>query len=282
MPQPRTWEGMRTQIEEILERRTGEGVEAWNAKIAGRKPTSEGELRAWLTEQGVIGYPQMLLAMETFGYPDYLLAGADELIDGQYADRPHLRPVLDALLVAAPSLIAPHPFTESAAYVAGLTNFDSIWGLVLAELAGMGIAGADGVIAAVSAAGLIGMYAWALVRTRGSDLARSSALALIAVLLWTRLYSPQYSLWLVPFFALGALPLRAFALLTLADVIVFLTVYPLTLVRWDPADSAQSLLFGALAAGIVLRHIALIAAWRAGAGGSGYGRAEMPRVAPTA
>jgi len=185
-------------------------------------------------------------------------------------------------LVAAPSLIAPHPFTESAAYVVGLTNFDSIWGLVLAELAGMGIAGADGVIAAVSAAGLIGMYAWALVRTRGSDLARSSALALIAVLLWTRLYSPQYSLWLVPFFALGALPLRAFALLTLADVIVFLTVYPLTLVRWDPADSARSLLFGALAAGIVLRHIALIAAWRAGAGGSGYGRAEMPRVAPTA
>jgi Domain of unknown function (DUF5655) len=104
MPQPRTWEGMRTQIEEILERRTGEGVAAWNAKIAGRKPTSEGELRSWLTEQGVIGYPQMLLAMETFGYPDYLLAGADELIDGQYADRPHLRPVLDALLVAAPSL----------------------------------------------------------------------------------------------------------------------------------------------------------------------------------
>jgi hypothetical protein len=104
MPQPRTWEGMRTQIAEILERRTGEGVQPWKAKITQRKPATEAELRAWLSEQDVTGYPQMLLVMETFGYPDYLLAGADELIDGQYADRPELRPILDSILVAAPSL----------------------------------------------------------------------------------------------------------------------------------------------------------------------------------
>jgi hypothetical protein len=30
-----------------------------------------------------------------------LLASTDELIDGQYADRPQLRPILDAVLVAA-------------------------------------------------------------------------------------------------------------------------------------------------------------------------------------
>jgi hypothetical protein len=95
---------MRTEIAESLERRTGDGVESWNAKIAQRKPATEKELRAWLTEQGVTGYPQMLLAMETFGYPDYLLAGADELVDGQYADRTQLRPILDAILAAAPSL----------------------------------------------------------------------------------------------------------------------------------------------------------------------------------
>ena len=104
MPQPRTWEGMRTQIVEILQRRTGEGVETWNARIAERRPANEAELRAWLSEQGVTGYSQMLLVMETFGYPDYLLAGADDLIDGQYADRPQLRPILDALLAVAPSL----------------------------------------------------------------------------------------------------------------------------------------------------------------------------------
>jgi Family of unknown function (DUF5990)/Domain of unknown function (DUF5655) len=38
------------------------------------------------------------------GYPDYLAAGADELIAGQYADRPHLRPILDAVLAAVPAL----------------------------------------------------------------------------------------------------------------------------------------------------------------------------------
>jgi Domain of unknown function (DUF5655) len=96
---------MRVQITEQLERQTGEGVEAWNAKIAQRSPTTTAELNAWLAEQGVTGYPQMLLRYETFGYPDYLLAGADELMDGQYADRPQLRPILDALLAVAPSLV---------------------------------------------------------------------------------------------------------------------------------------------------------------------------------
>lgn len=104
MPQPRTWEGMRTQIVEQLVRQTGEDVDAWNAKIAVRDLNTELELRSWLSSEGVSGYPQMLLVMERFGYPDYLLAGADDLIDGQYADRPQLRPVLDALLAVAPTL----------------------------------------------------------------------------------------------------------------------------------------------------------------------------------
>ena len=46
----------------------------------------ESTLRAWLNDQGVTGYPQMLLVMERLGYPDYLEATADELIDRQYAD----------------------------------------------------------------------------------------------------------------------------------------------------------------------------------------------------
>ena len=36
--------------------------------------------------------------------PDFLIAGADELIAGQYADRPALRPVLDAVVAALPAL----------------------------------------------------------------------------------------------------------------------------------------------------------------------------------
>ena len=38
------------------------------------------------------------------GYPDFLTADAGELIDGQYADRPQLRPILDAVLALLPAL----------------------------------------------------------------------------------------------------------------------------------------------------------------------------------
>jgi hypothetical protein len=39
--------------------------------------------------------------MERFGYPDFFLATADELIEKQYADRDHLRPIYDAIIIAA-------------------------------------------------------------------------------------------------------------------------------------------------------------------------------------
>ena len=57
-------------------------------------------MRAWLKEQGVTGYAENLLVMERFGYPDFLTASAGELIEGQYADRPHLRPIYDAIVNA--------------------------------------------------------------------------------------------------------------------------------------------------------------------------------------
>jgi hypothetical protein len=94
---------MRDRITAQLERQTGATLDQWNGRISGRKPATEQELRAWLTEQAVTGYPQMLLVQETFGYPDYLLADADELVEGQYADRPGLRPILEAVTVAAQS-----------------------------------------------------------------------------------------------------------------------------------------------------------------------------------
>ena len=86
----------------LLERRTGAGIEEWNRRVrTSGADTSDAALRGWLQEQGVSGYPQLLLVFERFGYPDYLVASAAELIDGQYADRPHLRPVLDALIAVA-------------------------------------------------------------------------------------------------------------------------------------------------------------------------------------
>ena len=98
----RSWEEMRTSIEDRLVRQTGHNVGWWNEAITARQGASDDEasLRAWLSERGVTGYQQMLLVMETFGYPAYLLASADDLIEAQYADRQALRPILDAVLAA--------------------------------------------------------------------------------------------------------------------------------------------------------------------------------------
>jgi Domain of unknown function (DUF5655) len=98
---PRTWEQMRERIEQILVRRTGEGVAVWSARVRELGDVDEAQVRAWLKGEGVVGYPQMLLVMERFGYPDFMLASADELVDGQYADRPQLRPILDEVLMRA-------------------------------------------------------------------------------------------------------------------------------------------------------------------------------------
>src|SRR3989442_14452972 len=92
---------MRTMSERLLEKRTGEGVATWNRRIKREQLEDEDSLRAWLTKQGVTGYAQTLLVMERFGYPDFLTATADELIDGQYADRPQRRPIFDAVIAAA-------------------------------------------------------------------------------------------------------------------------------------------------------------------------------------
>src|SRR5437867_3543285 len=100
----RDWEGMRTMSERLLEKRTGEGVATWNRRIKREQLADEASLRAWLSKQGVTGYAQNLLVMERFGYPDFLTATADELIDGQYADRPQLRPIFDAVIAIAVGL----------------------------------------------------------------------------------------------------------------------------------------------------------------------------------
>jgi hypothetical protein len=65
----------------LLKERTGEDVDVWNHRIKRKRFKDEKSLRGWLAEQGVTGYAQSLLVMERFGYPDFLLSSADELID---------------------------------------------------------------------------------------------------------------------------------------------------------------------------------------------------------
>jgi hypothetical protein len=104
MPQTRDWQGMKELSARLLQERTGQDVVTWKERIASEEFTDEQELRAWLTEQGVTGYAQSLLVMERFGYPDFLVASADELVQGQYADRPQLRPIFEAIVAAAAGL----------------------------------------------------------------------------------------------------------------------------------------------------------------------------------
>src|SRR5437667_1794414 len=104
MAQARDWQGMKDMSVRLLKERTGEGVDEWNRRIKRERFDTEDQLRTWLTKQGVTCYAQSLLVMERFGYPDFLLASADELVDGQYADRPQLRPIFDALIDAVAGL----------------------------------------------------------------------------------------------------------------------------------------------------------------------------------
>jgi len=104
MSETRDWQEMKEQWSRMLIDRTGEGVEAWNRRIKQERIDDEESLRKWLTERGVTGYAQSLLVMEQFGYPDFFLATADELVDAQYADRPHLRPIYDAIIDATAGL----------------------------------------------------------------------------------------------------------------------------------------------------------------------------------
>lgn len=104
MAATRDWRSYREAWAARLERGTGQDVAAWNARIAEAGLTDEAALRAWLAERGVTGYLRMLLVMERFGYPAFFTATGEELVEAQYADRPQLRPLYEAVVEAAVTL----------------------------------------------------------------------------------------------------------------------------------------------------------------------------------
>jgi hypothetical protein len=94
------WSRHREMWIRVLEKQTGKGLNHWNQRVRKENFKDEKSLRAWLKGQGVAGYAETLLVMERFGYPDFMTSSADELIEAQYADRPHLRPIYDAVIQA--------------------------------------------------------------------------------------------------------------------------------------------------------------------------------------
>ena len=101
MPTIRDWQRNREMWVRVLAKQTSEGLDTWNERVREASVKDERGLRLWLSARGVTGYAQSLLVMERFGYPDFILAMAEELIERQYAARPQLRPIYDAIILAA-------------------------------------------------------------------------------------------------------------------------------------------------------------------------------------
>jgi hypothetical protein len=101
MTSTRDWSHNRDMWIRVLKKQTSKDLDYWNARIKKKRFADAQRLKEWLAGQDVTGYAEQLLVMEHFGYPDFLTSSADELIDGQYADRQHLRPIYEAIVAAA-------------------------------------------------------------------------------------------------------------------------------------------------------------------------------------
>jgi hypothetical protein len=98
----RTWQGMVDSNQALLQRKTGHDVRFWADRARAAGMQNDAQLRDWMREEhGITGYAQYAVSWELFGYPDFMLRDADELIDAQYAGHPGLRPIADALLAWA-------------------------------------------------------------------------------------------------------------------------------------------------------------------------------------
>lgn len=139
------------------------------------------------------------------------------------------------LAVNIPFLIAaPNPWLTFFRYNASrCAEFDSLWSI------GWRYLDHDGA-AACSKTGLINMgsslafavvfiIVWAAKARRMPDFPRWTLAfpILVAFLLTSKVYSPQYGLWLLPLFALALPSLRTFVAFSLADLAVFVTRF-----RW--------------------------------------------------
>ncbi|MDQ0826220.1 hypothetical protein QFZ60_002393 [Arthrobacter sp. B2I5] len=104
-----TWQHMVDSNKELLQRKTGHDVEYWVGRARDAGVRNDRELRDWMREElGITGYAQYAVSWEMFGYPDFMLKDADQLINGQYEHHPQLRPIADAILTWASNTAAIH------------------------------------------------------------------------------------------------------------------------------------------------------------------------------
>jgi hypothetical protein len=102
---------------------------------------------------------------------------------------------------------------------------------------------------------------------------------LVAFLLTNKVYSPQYGLWLLPWFALTLPDLRLFVAFQVAEVAVFVTRF-----QWFARllDVGPGLPFGALEVAVAFRAIVLVACVVAWVRGAAEARAPTLEPVPEA
>ncbi len=138
-------------------------------------------------------------------------------------------------------------------------NEASVWGLVSAAARATGVLDPVPALVAITGIGLVITFALGVMpRARQGDPAIAMGSAVVALLLWSRLYSPQYSLWVAPLFALLPLSRGGFVMLGLGDVLVAASLFPMLL----SGTGTEAWLLGVLGAGIILRQFALLRMWR--------------------
>jgi hypothetical protein len=95
------WRQWRDEQAQRLLQMTGHDLATWAGRVRAAGLDDRSGITAWLAERGISGYAAMLLRYEQLGYPDFMTATADSLVDAQYGDRTHLRAIYEAILEAA-------------------------------------------------------------------------------------------------------------------------------------------------------------------------------------
>jgi uncharacterized membrane protein len=137
-------------------------------------------------------------------------------------------------------------------------DWDSLWFVVHHRITGELFVSATKTVNVASATLFVGVSValWLLRRAIEPDFPRWTFgfPVLVAFLLTNKVYSPQYGLWLLPWFALALPNLRLFAAFEAADVAVFITRF-----SWFARYSGVAgLPIGAFEIAVVLRAIVLV------------------------
>jgi uncharacterized membrane protein len=165
------------------------------------------------------------------------------------------------LLVNLPfALLAPSGWWEFFRFNAKRpADWDSIWFIACHRVTGEYSCGHVAAINVASAvlfvAFVVVLWRWKAVRDPGFARWTLGFPILVLFLLSNKVYSPQYGLWLLPWFALVTRDVRLFVAFELADVAVFVTRF-----SWFGQFSGTGgLPLGAFEAAVILRAIVLVA-----------------------